>query len=92
MSKIRVYELASELGYESKDVLARFQEMGELVLSASSTNEHPVANRLKSAMPAKETKPKKPSATKKVAPVETTPEPVAENPVIPETQIGRAHV
>ena len=89
MSKIRVYELASELGYESKDVLAKLQEMGEFVRSASSTIELPVANRLKAAMPAKETKPKKPAAPKKVAPVETTPEPVAENPVIPETPVAQ---
>ena len=89
MSKIRVYELASELGYESKDVLAKLQEMGEFVRSASSTIELPVANRLKAAMPAKETKPKKPAAPKKVAPVETSHEPVAENPVIPETPVAQ---
>ena len=57
MSKIRVYELASELGYESKDVLAKLQEMGEFVRSASSTIELPVANRLKAAMPAKSRRP-----------------------------------
>jgi translation initiation factor IF-2 len=89
LSKIRVYELASELGYESKDVLAKLQEMGEFVRSASSTIELPVANRLKAAMPAKETKPKKPAAPKKVAPVETSPEPVAETPVIPETPVAQ---
>ena len=71
MSKIRVYELASELGYESKDVLAKLQEMGEFVRSASSTIELPVANRLKAAMPAKVTKPKKVAAPKKVEPVVT---------------------
>ena len=89
MSKIRVYELASELGYESKDVLAKLQEMGEFVRSASSTIELPVANRLKAAMPAKATKPKKPAAPKKVAPVETSPEPISENPVIPETPVAQ---
>ena len=84
MSKIRVYELASELGYESKDVLAKLQEMGEFVRSASSTIELPVANRLKAAMPAKVTKPKKVAAPKKVEPVVTPTQEVSETPVIPQ--------
>ena len=46
MSKVRVYELARELGVESKEVLAKLQEMGEFVRSASSTIEPPVARRL----------------------------------------------
>ena len=84
MSKIRVYELASELGYESKDVLAKLQEMGEFVRSASSTIELPVANRLKAAMPAKVTKPKKVAAPKKVEPVVKPTEEVSETPVTPQ--------
>ena len=39
MSKVRVYELARELGVESKVVLAKLQDMGEFVRSASSTVE-----------------------------------------------------
>ena len=66
MSKIRVYELAQELGYESKVVLAKLQEMGEFVRSASSTIELPVANRLKAALPAKAVKAKKENPVKKV--------------------------
>ncbi|MBJ7280100.1 MAG: translation initiation factor IF-2 N-terminal domain-containing protein, partial [Candidatus Nanopelagicales bacterium] len=89
MSKIRVYELASELGYESKDVLAKLQEMGEFVRSASSTIELPVANRLKAAMPAKETKPKKPAAPKKIEPIDIPAETVAENPVIPQSPVAQ---
>ena len=85
MSKIRVYELASELGYESKDVLAKLQEMGEFVRSASSTIELPVANRLKAAMPAKVTKPKKAAAPKKIEPIDIPAETVAENPVTPQS-------
>ena len=84
MSKIRVYELASELGYESKDVLAKLQEMGEFVRSASSTIELPVANRLKAALPAKVTKPKKVAAPKKVEPVITPVEEISETPVTPQ--------
>jgi translation initiation factor IF-2 len=47
--KPRVHELAKELGVESKIVLAKLQEMGEYVKSASSTIEAPVARRLRSA-------------------------------------------
>ena len=47
MAKVRVYELAKEFGVESKAVMARLQEMGEFVRSASSTIEAPVVRRLK---------------------------------------------
>ena len=68
MSKVRVYELAKELGVESKVVLAKLAELGEFVRSASSTVEAPVVRKLKDAMPAApaaEAKPKR--ATKKAA-------------------------
>ena len=45
MAKVRVYELAKDLGMESKDVLAKLQEMGEFVRSASSTVEPPVVRK-----------------------------------------------
>src|SRR5512138_3496551 len=45
--KPRVHELAKELGVESKTVLAKLQELGEYVKSASSTVEAPVARRLR---------------------------------------------
>ena len=48
--KARVHELAKELGVESKTVLAKLQEIGEYVKSASSTVEAPVARRLRQAM------------------------------------------
>ena len=47
MAKVRVYELAKEFGVESKAVMAKLQEMGEFVRSASSTIEAPVVRRLK---------------------------------------------
>jgi translation initiation factor IF-2 len=50
--KPRVHELAKELGVESKIVLAKLQEMGEYVKSASSTVEAPVARRLRTAFEA----------------------------------------
>jgi hypothetical protein len=45
--KVRVYELAAEFGVEAKVVMARLQEMGEFVRSASSTIEEPVVRRLR---------------------------------------------
>ena len=68
MAKVRVYELAKELGVESKVVLAKLQDMGEFVRSASSTVEAPVVRRLKEVFPAAElqaAKPAKKSAAKK---------------------------
>ena len=47
MAKVRVHELAKELGVESKTVLATLKDMGEFVKSASSTVEAPVERRLK---------------------------------------------
>ena len=71
MSKVRVHELAKQLGMESKEVLAKLQEMGEFVRSASSTVEAPVVRKLialyPDAKPAEETKPVKKAAAKKSA-------------------------
>ena len=76
MAKVRVYELAKELGLESKALLTKLQEMGEFVKSASSTLEPPVVRRVRdlypnatpaadsAAAPAKKAAAKK-SATKK---------------------------
>ena len=71
MSKVRVHELAKQLGMESKVVLAKLQEMGEFVRSASSTIEAPVARKLieqyPDAKPVEEKKPVKKAAAKKTA-------------------------
>ena len=72
MAKVRVHELAKQLGMESKVVLAKLKEMGEFVTSASSTIEPPVARRLieafPNAKPAEEAKPVKKAPAKKAAP------------------------
>ncbi|HYY10233.1 MAG TPA: translation initiation factor IF-2 N-terminal domain-containing protein, partial [Kineosporiaceae bacterium] len=47
MAKVRVYELAKELGIESKVVMTKLQELGEFVRSASSTVEPPVVRKLR---------------------------------------------
>jgi translation initiation factor IF-2 len=57
--KARVHELAKELGVTSKQVLARLNEQGEFVKSASSTVEAPVARRLRESFGGS-----KPAATK----------------------------
>ena len=46
MAKVRVYELAKELGLESKELLGKLKDMGEFVRSASSTIEAPVVRRV----------------------------------------------
>ena len=65
MSKVRVHELAKELGVSSKDVLAKLQELGEFVKSASSTVEAPVVRKLREAMPPAPEKPERKPAAKK---------------------------
>ncbi|WP_197509286.1 translation initiation factor IF-2 N-terminal domain-containing protein, partial [Mycobacterium sp. E3247] len=68
--KARVHELAKELGVTSKEVLARLNEQGEFVKSASSTVEAPVARRLRESF-----------GGGKSAPHKTAPKPAAKAPV-----------
>ena len=79
MAKVRVYELAKDLGLESKELLAKLQEVGEFVSSASSTVEAPVVRKLMDKFPdlkavtpapkvAKKTAAKKTAAKKAAAP------------------------
>ena len=71
MAKVRVHELAKQLGMESKAVLAKLQEMGEFVRSASSTVEAPVVRKMlelfPDAKPVDDVKPVKKAAAKKAA-------------------------
>ncbi|MFY8023432.1 MAG: translation initiation factor IF-2 [Candidatus Nanopelagicaceae bacterium] len=97
MAKVRVYELAKDVGMDSKDVLAKLQEMGEFVRSASSTVEPPVVRKFLEkfppvAKPAAEEKPAKKAPAKKAAAkkaaVDKAPaEAAVESPVIPETPV-----
>ncbi|MDM7856108.1 translation initiation factor IF-2 [Cellulomonas alba] len=52
MAKARVYELAKELGVDSKTLMNKLTEMGEFVRSASSTIEPPVVRKLRDVYPA----------------------------------------
>ena len=45
--KLRVHELAKQLGVTSKELLAQLKEQGEFVKTASSTVEPPVVKRMK---------------------------------------------
>ena len=83
MSKVRVYELAKALGVESKDIIAKLEEVGEYVKSASSTVEAPVIRRLHEKFPelkeaaAKAPAPAKKAPAKKVAKAPEAPQEVA---------------
>ncbi|MCX5393531.1 translation initiation factor IF-2 [Streptomyces sp. NPDC006482] len=81
MAKVRVYELAKEFGVESKVVMAKLQELGEFVRSASSTIEAPVVRKLTDALQgpggnAGKTA-AKPGAPRKAAPSPAAPKPAA---------------
>ncbi len=95
MSKVRVHELAKELGVSSKEVLAKLQELGEFVKSASSTVEAPVVRKLREAMPAAAPAPAKKATAKKAvaAPEVAAPAPApVEAPVVVETPAAVAPV
>jgi len=93
VSKVRVYELAKEFGLESKEIIAKLEQVGEYVKSASSTIEAPVVRKLHAKFPElKEAAVKAPAPAKKApakkaaakAPVETSdeaPVEVATSPV-----------
>ncbi|HLS49120.1 MAG TPA: translation initiation factor IF-2, partial [Actinomycetaceae bacterium] len=81
MARLRVHELAKELGVDSKTVLAKLNELGEFVKSASSTVEAPVVRRVREAIPAvaPEDKPaKKKTAAKPAAKKPSAPKPAAD--------------
>ena len=90
MAKVRVYELAKELGLESKVLLAKIQDLGEFVKSASSTLEPPVVRKMRELYPSvnppadeapAKKAPAKKAAAKKAAPkVETVEEVLADLP------------
>ncbi|HZA73373.1 MAG TPA: translation initiation factor IF-2 [Propionibacteriaceae bacterium] len=82
MAKVRVYELAKELGVESKTVLTTLGDMGEFVRSASSTVEAPVVRRLREKLTSEPPPAKKPVKKAVAAPLaEASAPPVAEAPV-----------
>ena len=103
MAKVRVHELAKELGVESKVVLAKLKEMGEFVKGPASAVAPPVARKLKAALeaeglgggaaeqkPADKTPAKAPSkAPSKQSPAGAKPAPRAEPKAEPETEAAK---
>jgi len=87
VAKVRVYELAKELGVESKTLLNHLKEQGEFVRSASSTIEPPVVRKIREMFPAElagggAAKPAAPAkkaapAAKPAAPAPAAPAPAA---------------
>ncbi|WP_313285987.1 translation initiation factor IF-2 N-terminal domain-containing protein, partial [Corynebacterium vitaeruminis] len=85
--KLRVHELAKQLGVTSKELLATLKEQGEFVKTASSTIEPPVVKKMKehygSADKAEQkdapskAAPTKPAAPKAAAPKPASPKPAA---------------
>ena len=81
MALPRVYDIAKELGIDSKVALAKLAELGEFVKSGSSTIAPPVAKKLREAFP--NAKPVE-EAPKKAAPKKTVAaEPASDAPAAP---------
>ncbi|WP_435198056.1 translation initiation factor IF-2 [Janibacter sp. GS2] len=90
MAKVRVHELAKELGVSSKSLLTHLGDMGEFVKSASSTIEAPVVRRVKDNPPAADPKMKKaqgkspaPASSAKPGPAKPGPKAPAAEPAAP---------
>ncbi|MEP7034552.1 MAG: translation initiation factor IF-2 [Actinomycetota bacterium] len=99
MAKVRVYELAKELGVESKILLNHLKESGEFVRSASSTIEPPVVRKIRETFPVQSSaagdsaadgkdSAKKPGAKKSAVPVVQEAAPAA--PVAPIAPVAVA--
>ncbi|MCX6497556.1 MAG: translation initiation factor IF-2, partial [Arthrobacter sp.] len=91
MAKVRVHELAKELGITSKDAVTKLQELGEFVRSASSTIEAPVVRKLRNAYPDAAAAPKSeaPASAPKTSPAATRPAP-APAPAAPKAAESKA--
>ncbi|MFM7013474.1 MAG: translation initiation factor IF-2, partial [Actinomycetota bacterium] len=96
MALPRVYDVAKELGIDTKVALAKLEELGEYVKSGSSTIAPPVAKRLREAFPdakpKEEAKPKAKAAPKKTKAVEAeapAAEEVSEAPVAAEPEVPK---
>ncbi|MCD5342325.1 translation initiation factor IF-2 [Arthrobacter sp. AK04] len=92
MAKVRVHELAKELGITSKDAVTKLQELGEFVRSASSTIEAPVVRKLRNAFPDAAPKAAAPAAAPKApAPAaEARPSTPAPGPAAPKAPAPKA--
>ncbi|WFP17597.1 translation initiation factor IF-2 [Citricoccus muralis] len=83
MAKLRVHEVAKQLGITSKEALSKLQDIGEFVSSASSTIEPPVVKKLKAAYA---DAPAKGDAKKPAAGKPSAPKPAGKKPAAPAAQ------
>ena len=85
MALPRVYDIAKELGIDTKIALAKLEELGEYVKGGSSTIAPPVAAKLQAAFPKVEKAPKKEAAKPAAAPAPAAeaPAPSAPAPAAP---------
>ena len=81
MALPRVYDIAKELGIDTKVALAKLEELGEYVKSGSSTIAPPVAKKLREAYPDAKPKEEPVKAAPKAA--KTTDAPAAPTPAAP---------
>ena len=89
MALPRVYDIAKELGIDTKVALAKLEELGEYVKGGSSTIAPPVAAKLKAAFPKAEKASKK-EAVKATVSEETKPSvPAAPAPAAPKPQAAK---
>ena len=93
MALPRVYDIAKELGIDSKVALAKLAELGEFVKSGSSTIAPPVAKKLREAFPdakPKEEAPKKAPAKKAAAKADAPVEETSATPAAPASAVPAA--
>ena len=89
MAKVRVHELAKELGIPSKEALSKLKELGEFVSSASSTIEPPVVKKLRNAYegsaPSGSAKPASGGQSGRPTPASAAQKPAAQSPASSDT-------
>ena len=73
MALPRVYDIAKELGIDSKDAVAKLAELGEFVKSGASTITPPVAKKLREAFPNAAPQPEAPKKATKAKSAPTAP-------------------
>ena len=91
MAKLRVHELAKELGITSKELMGHLKEAGEFVKSSSSSLEPPVVRQMREKFAAT---PKTKKADAKAAPKAPKPgaaKPAAKKPAAPKAAAPAAH-
>ena len=90
MAKLRVHELAKELGITSKELMGHLKEAGEFVKSSSSSLEPPVVRQMRekfAAAPKAKKAEAKPAAK---APKPSAAKPAAKKPAAPKAEAADA--